>query len=97
MAAGTSKCTFGNVLHLKCHMKKYTRLENIRLISDLTDEEKKLLSWRAEINIQELQTSTARPTICDHHKHFYLDNYATTQSKCCDPLIRRHKTSKKGT
>ena len=91
MAAGTSKCTIGDVLHLKCHKKKFTRLENIRLISDLTDEEKKLLSWRAEIDIQELQTST----ICDHHKHFYLDNYATTQSKCCDPF-RRHKTSKTG-
>ena len=77
----TSQCSLGNILKTECHLKWHTRHENLNLISEHTEEEQKLLSWRSGINIKDL----ASATICSHHLHVHLYNYENKQTQCCNP------------
>jgi hypothetical protein len=85
------KCSVGILLDDNCHKKSYSRTTGFILVTNLTEEEQKLLRLRAEINLLGCDQ-----TICNHHKAVYITRYESRQTSCVDPF-KRHKKLFKGT
>ncbi|XP_072043498.1 uncharacterized protein [Amphiura filiformis] len=84
----SSRCSVGKLLKLECHLRQFTREKKLHLVDEYTQDEKKLVSWRCGINMDDLKSAT----ICSHHSQAYLHSYEAIQRKCCDPWQNHQST-----
>ena len=82
--SGMKPCSVGSELDEDCHKTTLIRKAGFLAVSDLTEEEKKLLKWRTGVPFSEERT------ICFHHEKFYISRYASQQKYCFDPF-KLHK------
>lgn len=81
------ECSIGIFVREVCHNLAYSTSSELKTISDVSDEKKKLLVLRSGCeNIK---------NICTYHEKKYLDKYFHIHGKrCCDPYQLHKKTVK---
>ena len=84
---GTSSqpdCSIGLHLNDVCHKKTFIREAGLKVVTEFSEEDRKLISWRCGFHIPD------ESCVCFHHEQVYLSRYASQQRFCCDPF-RCHK------
>lgn len=84
------KCSIGLLNLTECHKTTYLSKRGLCNVSDLTEEELKLIKIRSELDAKEMVN------ICFHHKSLFLTKYEFLQKVCCDPYEKHKKPIKNG-
>lgn len=84
------KCSIGLLNLTECHKTTYVSKRGLCNVSDLTEEELKLIKIRSELDAKEMVN------ICFHHKSLFLTKYEFLQKVCCDPYEKHKKPIKNG-
>ena len=86
------QCSIGSELNQECHKNSYSRKCGLLTVSDLSEKDKKLLQWRAELGL----SVNVSDDICFHHEKMYISRYESLQRYCCDPFQshKKHVSSK---
>ena len=84
------KCDFGIQLKTECHKLDYCRTKEIVKLSDLKEDIRETLLWRAGLlNYEGLFA------ICHHHQQFFGNAFERRCLYCCD-IFGTHKRRTKG-
>lgn len=81
-------CSVGNRLGEICHKRSYAKTSGLKLVSELSSDEKELVTWRAGLE------ENLGSTICYHHEHTVLKKYLSTKTKCCNPFKKEKHTAR---
>lgn len=80
MDSPLEQCSIGEKTGQQCHKIKFTKKVRLINFNELDEEEKTLVRLRSAVSETDLST------VCEHHKHFFLKEYESTQHSCCDPF-----------
>ena len=81
-------CSLGNLLGEVCHKLSYSKTSGLKLLAELSSDEKYLVIWRTGLE------DSIGSTICYHHEHTVLKRYASTKTKCCNPFKKEKHTAR---
>ncbi|KAJ8686562.1 hypothetical protein QAD02_022356 [Eretmocerus hayati] len=74
-------CIIASLPNEDCKKDFFTRSCRTHKLSDLSENDLKLLQWRVPGVL-----ITKDDMICAYHKYIFLDDYSSRQTKCCDPF-----------